>query len=391
MIDIEDQKPAIGWIGPALGAREVASGLFVGTTGVMIAGLQPLLLGALQSEGRLDAAQLGHAATAELLAMGVVAILAGAFLEPKRLRWLGLAAGAALAAIDAITPTMTGEGVTLIRAAAGLPSGLMLWIAIGMITRTPRPERWSGVFLTVQTLAQFGLSAFLTAFVTARYGADGGFLALAAISAAAGAVAMLGPSAYAPLPRSDAPAGLPNPRGAAALGACFLFLVCIVGVWVYAEPMSHQAGHPPWVAGAAVTVSLAFQVAGGAAATVFAGRIRWFRVLIACGVLDLGLLAAYASLPGPAVFLVVSAAFGFVWLFLMPFLVPMTIEADPSRRSANLIGGAQLLGGSLGPLMASLLVTDRDARGAVAFGAAALVAAMGIVTVLHLRSARARP
>ena len=72
----------------------------------------------------------------------------------------------------------------------------------------------------------------------------------------------------------------------------------------------------------------------------------------------------------------------------MPFLAPMTIEADPSRRAAVLLGGANLLGSSLGPLMASALVTDADARGALAFGAGCLAVALVIVTGLHIRSHR---
>ncbi|MDR3513031.1 MAG: MFS transporter [Caulobacteraceae bacterium] len=376
------------WIGPRPSLLEAASVMYVGVVGIMIAGVQPLLLGALQAEGRLTAAQLGHAATGELLTMGIVAGLAGGLLKAERLRWIGLFAGLALAAIDAATLKTSGEVVTLARAAAGIPSGVLLWITIGMITRAPRPERWSGVYLTLQTLAQFLVSLWLTGIIVARYGANGGFLALAAISALAGLAALAGPDRYVPLAHANGPGGLPSARGAVALAACFLFLAFIVAVWVYAEPLSHQAGHGPQVFGYAVSISLICQVAGGAAATVLAGRLPWFWTVLACAIADLVLLALFASLPGPGVFLLASGVFGFIWLFVLPFLVPMVIEADPSRRAAMLLSGAQLLGGSLGPLMASLVVSDVDARGAVAFGAASLVVAVVIVAGLHLRPPR---
>jgi hypothetical protein len=376
------------WIGARPGGLEAASVMYVGITGVMIAGLQPLLLGALQQEGRLTAAQLGHAATGELLTMGVAAGLAGALLKPERLRWIGLIAGLSLAAFDAMTLEARGEALTVIRAAAGLPSGILMWITIGMITRAPRPERWSGVYLTLQTLAQFLLSLVLTSLVVARFGANGGFLVLAAVSALAGLAALVGPARYAPLTHADAPAGPPSPRGLVALGACFLFLAFIVAVWVYAEPLSRQAGHGPQVFGYAVSVSLICQVAGGASATLLAGRLPWFWTVLACAVVDFALLALFVSLPGPATFLVASGVFGFIWLFVLPFLVPMVIEADPSRRAALLLSGAQLLGGGLGPLMASLVVTEADARGAVVFGAASLAAAMAIVAALRLKPPR---
>jgi hypothetical protein len=376
------------WIGERPGPLHAASVMFVGIIGIMIAGVQPLLLGALQQEGRLTAAQLGHAATAELLTMGIAAGLAGAMLKPERLRWIGLIAGLALAGFDVLSVKVGGETMTLVRACAGLPSGILMWITIGMITRSPRPERWSGVYLTLQTLAQFLLSAVLTAAVVGRYGANGGFLALAGLSALAGVAALAAPKRYAPLAHADAPGGLPSARGLVALGACFLFLAFIVAVWVYAEPLSQQAGHKPAVFGYAVSLSLICQVIGGGAATLLAGRLHWFWTILACAIVDLAILALFATLPGPVTFLAASGLFGFIWLFVLPFLVPMVIEADPSRRAAMLLGGAQLLGGSLGPLIASLMVSETDARGALVFGAGGLILAMLIVTGLHLRPAR---
>jgi hypothetical protein len=381
-----DTTAAPGWIGPSPNFVQASAVMAVGVMGVMIAGLQPLLLGALAQEGRLSAAQIGHAATAELLTMGLAAGLAGAWLKAERLKLIALVSGLVLALLNIATIKTTGEMVTLVRAAAGIPSGLMIWVTIGMISRAPRPERWSGVYLTVQTLAQFLLAAALTAWVVGRWGANGGFLALAVVSALCGLAGLAAPDRYAPLHGEDGvqARGLPL-AGWASLAAAFLFLAFIVGVWVYAEPLSRQAGHAPSVAGTAVSLSLACQVLGGAAATVFAHRIRWFWALVVCAIIDFGLLFLLSNLPKPELYLAATGLFGFLWLFMMPFLAPMTIEADPSRRTAVLLGGAQLLGGSLGPLMASALVTDTDARGALGFGAAALAVSLAIAVGLHLR------
>jgi hypothetical protein len=82
-------------------------------------------------------------------------------------------------------------------------------------------------------------------------------------------------------------------------------------------------------------------------------------------------------------FLVLSGAFGFLWMFVLPFLVPMIIEADPTRRAAVLIGGAQVLGCSFGPFVASMLVTEIDTRAAIVFGGACLIAAVLIAFGVH--------
>lgn len=382
---MESGVDRLEWIGRAPTRLQATANLYVGVTAIMIAGLQPLLLGTLQLAHRLSAAELGRASTAELLTMGVVAGLAGALLPARHLRGIGLIAGLALAAIDVATMPASGFTVTLLRGAAGIPSGLMMWLTISMITRSPRPEQWSGLFLTVQTLAQFLLSSFLAALVIGRWGADGGFLALALMSLLAAGAALISPAEFAPLAHAEGPAGLPPLAGFAALAAAFLVLACLIGVFVYAEPLSHQAGHAAWVAGAAISVGLGFQVIGGLAATLTAHRLPWYPVVIAAAGVILACLAVLAMLPGPALFLITQAVFGFAFLFTLPFLVPMVIAADPTRRAAMLIAGAQLLGGSLGPLLASMVVSDADARGVLVFGGACLVAAMAIATALRLR------
>jgi len=69
--------------------------------------------------------------------------------------------------------------------------------------------------------------------------------------------------------------------------------------------------------------------------------------------------------------------------------VPMTIEADPSRRAAVQSGAAQLIGGAMGPLLASQLVSDRDVHGTLWLGAGMLVAGLAIVAWLHVTNRHA--
>ena len=113
-----------------------------------------------------------------------------------------------------------------------------------MIARSPTPERWAGIYLTIQTLAQFVLAAALAAWVISRSGANGGFVALAVLCVISAVASLALPNRFAPLV-ADSPSNLPNARGFVALAAPFLWMAFIVGVWVYAEPLSRQAGHAP--------------------------------------------------------------------------------------------------------------------------------------------------
>jgi hypothetical protein len=373
------------WIGERPTPLQLGVILFVGVCGVMIAGLQPLLLGTLAQEGRITAAQLGHAATAELLLMGAASAYAGARWKPERLRAIGLVSALALAALNVATAWANGETITSIRAVAGVPSGILIWITVAMIARSPTPERWAGIYLTIQTLAQFVLAAALAAWVISRSGANGGFVALAVMCVISAVAALALPNRFAPLVADNASSNMPTARGFVALAAPFLWMAFIVGVWVYAEPLSRQAGHAPTVAGVAVSVSLACQVLGGATATLLAGRLRWFPTLMFCALLNVGCLLAFAALPSESLYLLTSGVFGFLWLFSLPFMVPMTIAADPTRRAAVLVGGAELAGGSLGPLFASFVVSDVDVRGALGFGAVALAVTVAIAFALYRR------
>ena len=383
-------NPPAAWIGERPAPMQLGVILLVGVCGVMIAGLQPLLLGTLAQEGRITAAQLGHAATAELLLMGAASAYAGGRWKAERLRAIGVISALALAALNVATVWASGETITLIRAVAGVPSGILIWITIAMIARSPTPERWAGIYLTLQTLAQFVVAAALAAWVISSSGANGGFVALAVLCVISAAAALALPNRFAPLVADNASSNMPNARGFVALAAPFLWMAFIVGVWVYAEPLSRQAGHAPTVAGVAVSVSLACQVLGGATATLLAGRLRWFPTLMFCALLNIGCLLAFAALPGASLYLLTSGVFGFLWLFSLPFMVPMAIAADPTRRAAVLVGGAELAGGSLGPLFASFVVSDVDVRGALGFGAVALAVTVAIALALHRRE-RAMP
>jgi hypothetical protein len=373
------------WIGPSPSLSERLAVLWIGIVGVLFPGVGPLLLGGLEAAGRLTATEIGLAGMAELAAMGIGAALLGPAFGAKRLRPAAVACGCFLAALN-LASTFAHDGLlVLTRAAAGLPAGALIWIVTGMIVRSPRPDRWSGIYLTVQTLAQLVVVSALTVFVIGRFGPNGGFIALAALAASAALAGALIPRGWAALPQTDdAPKGLPSPRGWVALLAVFCFQAFILALWIYAEPLSRQAGHPATTAGLAFSISLAAQVAGGSAATALAGRMSWFVSLTLGVIAAAACLVVFAVLPPAPAFLAASGLFGFAWLFASPFLTPLAIEADPSRRAALLGPGASLLGCATGPLLAALIVGEHDVRPAVWLAGGLAIATLALICGLHL-------
>ena len=344
----------------------------VGVIGVLIPGLQPQLLGALAVEGRLSVTALGMLATVELLAMGIAAGAAGFVLPVTRLRAITGAALLIAGGAD-LTPWLDSGPLFGARIVAGLAEGVLIWIMIGFIIRTDRPERWSGIYLAVQTLAQFALASaigYSAASSTSGFGALGvvtvvGLLALPWL-----------PDSYPPLVASDDIGGMPPARGLVALAGVVAYLAFIVAIWVYLEPLALDHGIAPATIHLMAPLALAMQVLGAGVATLLAGRLPARLAIAVVGLLNLGLLAILAAPPSPAAFIVATAAFGFLWLFILPFQITIAIAADPSRRAALLIGGAQLTGSSLGPLLAGILIGEKDVGRVLLFGAGCAIAGM---------------
>jgi hypothetical protein len=375
-------------VGPPLSARATAGAIGVGVNSLLAAGLFPVLLGALGDEHRLSVQGIGIAAMVELLAMGAVTGLAGVFLPAKRLKLIGAVGCLVLAALDVATAQARGWSILAIRGAAGASEGVLLWITVGLIARSATPERWAAVFFTSQVVAQFAVSVAFAALVIPRYGAGGGFLCLAACSVAAVGLAAIGPGRYAGLIGGQAISGAPPFRGWVALIASLVVAAASGAIGVYLEPFAIQAGLSPGVARTAVAVSLAGQMVGGGAATALAGRVRYFHVFLVGSAILIVCWGVFALHAPAGVFIAANAVSGFVGLILAPFLVPMTIEADPSRRAAMQSGGAQLLGSAAGPLIAAFVVTERNVHGAVFLGIALLLAGLAVIGWLHVTSAR---
>ncbi len=374
----------------------------MGMISLLIIGVAPDVLGALVDEGRLAPSGLGMTAMLELIGLALSTGLAGAFLKPENLRLIGAGSALLLAAINVATCHASGVSVFAIRAAAGVPEGLLLWVTVGMIARSRTPERWAAVFFTARVISELATALAFAFAIIPKAGADGAFATMGLISLLGLPIALFLPSRYGPLPQGAGPeegveskaggqGGAPPLRGLIALLATVIYVSANGAVAVYLQPLAHRAGLSADVARTAVWASLAAQILGGALATAMAGRVRYLPVFAAVTAAFLVVWAVFGMHPSPLVFIGADAVAGAVALLVGPFLVPMIIEADPSRRAAMQSAGAQALGGGAGPLMAALIVGDRDVHGVLWMGAVLLVAGLGVIAWLHFTNREVAP
>jgi hypothetical protein len=376
--------------GPPLSPLEAASSVALGVIALLMAGVVPTFLGGLADEGRLSDWGIGICASLEGVTMAVCTALAGILIKPRNLRRIGAVAILALVAADLLTLWASGPGVFAIRFLAGVPEGVLLWLAVNMIARSEVPERWSAVFFTAFVGGQLVLALAAWAYVMPRWGANGGFAAMALCSLPGLFFAFRAPDSFAPLPQPEGESGSPPLRGWVALLGTLFIAGAAPAVGTFLQPLAHQAGLNADVARAAVWIGLVAQMAGGATATVLAGKVRYITVFLVTG---LALLVAWAvfDIPAPAwAFIAANSLAGYAATILGPFLVPMTIEADPSRRAAVLSAGTQVLAGALAPFAAAWLVMGGNARGSLVVGVIILFAGLAVIGGLHVFAVRQR-
>jgi DHA1 family inner membrane transport protein len=362
-------------------------GLAAGSMGLMMLGLQPLVLGALATEHRLTEDQIGLAATAEWLALGLTTGLLASLLTPARLKSINAAACLVLAGANIGGMYASGLGFVASRFCAGMAGGVLVWIAIALITRAARPDRFSGIFLVGQTLAQAGLAAILPATLMLRYGANGGLASLAALGVLCIGLSAWLPSRLAALPApAEGHGALPLP-GLVGLAAVFFTMAGVVGFWIFAEQLGTGAHIGATITGYAVAGALAAQVAGGSAATWLSGKLPTVPTLALAGAVNIGVALALSGGAFPAaVYVTAIVLFGFMWLFAMPFQTRLLIDADPSRRAAMLLSAAQLLGSSAGPIVTSQFATSTSLAGAMRADTGLFAAGIVLVISLYRRA-----
>ena len=335
-----------------IGASSAAS-LTLGSVGLMMTGLAPLATGALHRAGALTAAEIGLCTTAEFLAMGLAAGLTGLVLPTRHLHRVAGMAALAGAMADLVSPHLSHGAEIVCRLGAGFGEGVLVWLTIAFIARQARPEKLAALFMVQQVLAQLVMTLIISLLLAPTFGTPGLFAGLAATKLIALFAAPFSPDRLAPLSAGEQGAGPPAVWGLAALAVMFLFSVGTVGVFAYLEPIAAAGGLGDRAVGDALTGSLVGQLTGSGLAVILAGRVRYPAAFIAAAVCTLGAWAVFLHPPSILAFALASSVTGLGGLFLTPFFVPMSLAADPTRRTATMVGGAQLLGAATGPVLAA--------------------------------------
>lgn len=369
----------------------VQTGFLIAVGAAALSGvyLQPMLLGELLADGRLTAAGLGRAATAELITLGLGAVAAGAILKPVGLRRICALTAIALIAVNLLTMVSAGWGVIGARALAGLFEGILMWMPVAAIAQSSKAGRLTAIFAMVTTIVPSILAVLLPFLTEGVIGTNGGYLVLAALASCAALSSRAIPDTLSIATGKGVQTRSPlKPAGYMVLLAGLVLTAASGAEWTYLAPLAAEAGHPVTYVALSVSIGLLAQVCAGLAAVMLVERLPLTPTLI-LSALGLGAgLATLYSLPSAPIFVSAVAVCAFLAQFLIPFEVVLAVRTDPSRRTAMFLPGMNMIGGAAGPLLGSLLVTEHSAREAIVGAAFPLLIGITLIVILAIRHMR---
>jgi hypothetical protein len=319
-------------------------------------------------------------ATVETLLIGVGSAVAAMLFSVRNLRLKCTILLVALAVLDAAISVAGSSNLILIdRALAGLIEGAMVAVSIELIARSRHAERLGGFFLAMQALAQGLLALGLAWWVVPGMGANGGFFALGIVCLVSIGVALFVPTEYGDLPnQSGSMDGVFTVRSILALLMIVLFFMFVVAVWTFLEPLGGKVGIDAQTVGVLVSIGLFVQVAASLAAAWLEAYIDYRLGILGCGIVGLIAATILGASPTLLMFCVAVLAISFVWMFIVPFMIGMTLAADSTRNTCLLVPAAQLLGAAFGPLAATAFVEGENASAVPLFGIAMTVLSLAL-------------
>ena len=362
---------------------ETVAALAAGCVALLVLGLQPALLGSLVDQQRISMEGVGIVAMGEIFALGIGTIFAEKWMPLNRLRTVAVVASLLLVAINLLTLTAHGDLICVAwRVAAGLAEACLFWIATMIIIRSPQPDRLAGIFLTVQTAVQASAALLLAKISIASLGWSEAFVLLAVLCSLPLLVASRLPVQLGTHTEAIHPSVV-SWTGFFALLVPFLHMSAMGALWAYLEPVVNAAGIDISINALAALV-LVMQIVGGGAAAVMVRRWKVLQAVVvsALAFAVIGITMYQLASHSSFVFAALCVAFGFLWLFQMPFHIRLAFDIDPRGRIAMLVPPAQLVGPGFGPLVTSLTVHGNDVHHvpllAAGFSACVVVAVMGV-------------
>ena len=364
----------------AFGRLPLLLALSLGSLGLLVLGVQPLLYSAYVHEELVSEAKVGFLASTEIAAIAVGSLIGIALLRrmnQQLIAIIGLLLLALLSFAGGIVPLFAARGF------AGLGGGLLVAVAAFAIADQTKVNRAAGAYLFVQAVGQYAALKWLSVQANAQSSAQI-LLALACLYIIAVPLCLLLPK-QAPNrlnPETTEVAGaLPLP-GIVALAASGLLVGAVIGIWAYMGLWLEQRGFDAGQVARFLSACMLGQMSGALIAMLIGERGNsGHRVLTMSGLMLIIVYGLYASARHVDSILYLVIAFGMVWMIATPALTGLVRDLDPSRRSLPHVAGAQLAGAAIIPTLTGELFAGRGLDLVIAVSGGTVLASLGVVVL----------
>lgn len=344
---------------------QTAAALLIAASSVVVTGIQPVMVGTLLNEHRIEMVQVGQLAMTELLMLTVGIVVANVFQPLRTFRLVALITSL-VGGVFNLATLVDGSAMELIalRAATGFTEGILVWIGTAVVVRAKAPSRLFAVSAILQLLTQGLLAALLSMVTIPAYGWKSVFVSLALISFFNAAMSLSLPRAITSLPL-EGPSGFRwTPQHVQVLAVAFLQVAAMGALWAYTEPVGQSLGFSTVGIETLISFTLGAALLGAVAAmlTVHRWRPGLALVLSSAAMVTIALLIYDTPVGGLTRFSVLLVTFQIVSIFVIPFQAALAFDTDKTGRVATIVPLLQVLGQALGPLFSSWAVMSNDAR-----------------------------
>jgi MFS family permease len=329
--------------------------------------MYPEFVGNIINSGQASAVEVGRIATAEFLPFGFAIVFANRILAQVPARWTGGLCLLLQLVMSYGSAHADGNWLVGVRAIYGLASGTLVWAAYKYVSDLLHAGRMVGFYNIALMTSCVILSWLVPEVVQPALGHRATIMFLSGIVALPAICLILAtPARWSDQEESS---GGDNEGRMATSSKFVLASVAAWGVfgtifWVYAEPLSQNFANEP-LARHWLTFAFAGQIVGAILSSLLADRLPYRAAIM------VGLCAFVAQISsimigvGVVGFIFWTTVYSFFGIFLMPFFVNALGDADPSKKSVVYFPATQMLSSGLGPLLASLVISEDDLHAAL--------------------------
>ncbi|WP_432698085.1 MFS transporter [Marinobacterium sp. YM272] len=338
------------------------SAIVFGTVAMLVFLLMPAYVGILASLGFNDA-QLGNLASMDLAGITVASVLA--MLWIKTANWRVAAILSMLGLIGANLLCLgTTDYMTLmaLRLIAGLAAGTGIVLAFTIIANSDSPDRYTGLFVTIQVLAQSLGFVFAPTLIESA-GSDSFYYLFALLALASIPLVAFIPSRHQKA--NDVTSTDESKKGSKlavilALTSMTLFFLGQGAIWAFGDRIGVSGGLDSQAVANALALTAFASLFGALLSAWMDVKFgRTWPILIAI-LVQLAALTLFYGEMSSIYFTLLFSIFAFCWNFGIAFQVGVVASMDRTGRYTALIPAFQGAGLALGPFIAGIFLAGES-------------------------------